>query len=106
MKLLARDAREMARRATVATADYFCGIAQTGLMTREGVEKLLEALPEGTTEFMVHPGYLDHDLMQSATRLQASRQQELEILMDSGVRKLVATKGIRLINYAFLAQAA
>jgi predicted glycoside hydrolase/deacetylase ChbG (UPF0249 family) len=106
LKLLARDAREMAGRANVAAADYFCGIAQTGVMSREGVERMLEALPEGTTEFMVHPGYLDHDLMQSATRLQSSRQLELEILTDTSIRKLVATRGIRLINYAFLAHAA
>lgn len=106
LKLLARDAREMAERANISAADYFCGIAQTGVMTKEGVVRLLEALPGGTTELMCHPGYLDHDLMQSATRLQASRQAELEILTDTSIRKLVATKGIRLINYAFLAQAA
>jgi chitin disaccharide deacetylase len=106
LKLLARDAREMAERANIVAANYFCGIAQTGVMTREGVERLLGSLPEGTTEFMVHPGYLDHDLMQSPTRLQASRQQELEILTDTSIRKLVATRGIRLINYGFLAQAA
>jgi predicted glycoside hydrolase/deacetylase ChbG (UPF0249 family) len=106
LKLLARDAREMAERAGIAAADYFCGIAQTGVMTRAGVEQLLEALPDGTTEFMCHPGYADEELRQSQTRLQASRQQELEILTDTEIRKLVATRGIRLINYVFLAQAA
>ncbi len=106
LKLLARDAREMAERAGIVAADHFCGIAQTGVLTREGVERLLESLPEGTTEFMCHPGYLDGELQQSPTRLQASRQMELEILTDTGVRKLVATKGIRLINYGFLAQTA
>jgi len=106
LKLLARDAREMAERAGIAASDYFCGIAQTGVMTREGMERLLEALPDGTTEFMCHPGYVDEELRQSATRLKESRQQELEILTDPGIRKLVATRGIRLINYAFVAQAA
>ena len=105
LKLLARDAREMAERAGIAAADYFCGIAQTGALTRAGVERLLEALPEGTTEFMCHPGYADEELRQSHTRLQESRQRELEILTDTEIRKLVASRGIRLINYAFLAQA-
>src|SRR4029077_2860966 len=41
LKLLARDAREMARRAGISSTDYFCGIAQTGVLTREGVERLL-----------------------------------------------------------------
>ncbi len=33
LKLLARDAREQAERLGISTADYFCGIAQTGEMT-------------------------------------------------------------------------
>jgi predicted glycoside hydrolase/deacetylase ChbG (UPF0249 family) len=106
LKLLARDAREMADRAGLATANYFCGIAQTGVLTREGVEQLLENLPEGTTELMCHPGYADEELRQSATRLQASRQTELEILTDTRIRKLVATRGIRLISYELMGEVA
>lgn len=106
LKLLARDAREMAERAGIATTDYFCGIAQTGVLTREGVAELLGKLPDGTTELMCHPGYADEDLRRTPTRLQGSRQTELEILTDVEIRKLVATKGIRLINYGFLANAA
>jgi predicted glycoside hydrolase/deacetylase ChbG (UPF0249 family) len=106
LKLLARDAREMASRAGITSTDYFCGIAQTGVLTREGVERLLDTLPDGTTELMCHPGYIDEDLQRSRTRLQASRQTELEILTDTSVRKIVAMRGIRLINYGFLAQAA
>jgi len=104
LKLLARDARKMAERAGISFADYFCGIAQTGVMNREGVESLLDGLPNGTTEFMCHPGYADEELRGTPTRLQASRATELEILTDVSIRKLVATKGIRLINYGFLAQ--
>jgi len=99
LKLLAPDARAMAERAGIATADYFCGIAQTGVLTKAGVKKLLESLPEGTTELMCHPGYADDDLRKSVTRLQESRQTELEILTDKTVRKRVAELGIRLINY-------
>ena len=106
LKLLAPDAREQAERAGIATADYFCGIAQTGELTREGVLRLLEILPEGTTELMCHPGYVDAELAKSATRLQASRQTEVEILTDTGIRNLVASQGIRLIDYGFAAQEA
>jgi predicted glycoside hydrolase/deacetylase ChbG (UPF0249 family) len=106
LKLLAHDAKEMAERVGIATADYFCGIAQTGVLTRAGVEKLLTSLPDGTTEVMCHPGYADEDLKKSDTRLQESRKTELTILTDPGVRKLVATLGIRLINYGLVAEAA
>src|SRR6516164_6325457 len=102
LKLLAPDAREMADHAGIATSDYFCGIAQTGVLTREGVEKLLESLPDGTTELMCHPGYVDEELRKTATRLQESRQTELQILTDGSLRKLVATRGIRLISYRLM----
>jgi chitin disaccharide deacetylase len=106
LKLLARDAREMADHAGLVTADYFCGIAQTGVLTREGVEKLLKHLPDGTTELMCHPGYVDEDLRLSPTRLQESRKTELEILTDPHIRKLVATAGIRLISYQLMGEVA
>ena len=104
LKLLARDARKQAARMGIATADYFCGIAQTGELTLEGVEKLLKNFPEGTTELICHPGYADEALQKTATRLQASRQKELEILTDTRIRNLVASHGIRLIDYGSLTQ--
>ncbi len=99
LKLLGRDAKKMAEHAGIATADYFCGIAQTGVLTKKGVQQLLASLPEGTTELMCHPGYADTELQKSATRLQQSRQIELEILTDKAIRKIIAELGIRLINY-------
>ncbi|HXY00194.1 MAG TPA: ChbG/HpnK family deacetylase [Candidatus Limnocylindrales bacterium] len=106
LKLLARDAREMAERAGVVTTDYFCGIAQTGAVTLEGVERMLEILPEGATEFMCHPGYADEELRQTPTRLQESRQFELRILTNAHIRKLVASQGIRLISYKVMGEVA
>ena len=106
LKLLARDARKQAERAGISTADYFCGIAQTGKFTREGVEQLVKSLPIGTTELMCHPGYADAELQKTPTRLQASRQTELQILTDTGIRNLVASLGIRLIDYGFVSQEA
>lgn len=104
LKFIARDARQLAERAGLATADYFCGIAQTGELTRQGVMRLLQNLPDGTTEFMCHPGYADDALEKSATRLKSSRQAELEILTDTVIRNLVASQGIRLVDYAFVTQ--
>jgi hopanoid biosynthesis associated protein HpnK len=100
LKLLARDAHKLADQAGIESADFFCGISQTGVMTLGGVLNLLENLPEGITELMCHPGYFDKDLAQSPTRLQDSRATELEILTETAVRKSVASHGIRLINYS------
>ena len=106
LKLLARDARDLADHAGLATADYFCGIAQTGVLTLEGVETLLKHLPNGTTELMCHPGYADDQLRNSPTRLQESRQLELQILTHPEIRKLVAMQGIRLISYQLMGEVA
>ena len=103
LKLLSGDARKLANKAGIEATDYFCGIAQTGVLSRDGVLDLLETLPEGATELMCHPGYADDDLAASATRLQESRATELAILTDTTVRKSVASHGIRLINYGQLA---
>ena len=106
LKLLARDARKEAARMGIATADFFCGIAQTGELTLDGVDQLLKSLPDGTTELICHPGYADEALQKTATRLQASRQKELEILTDTRIRNLVASQGIRLIDYGSVLQEA
>jgi chitin disaccharide deacetylase len=106
LKLLANDARGKADRAGVSTADYFCGIAQTGALTKGGVARLLWSLPEGTTEMMCHPGYADESLRQTRTRLQDSRQKEIEILTDPEIRNVVASQAIRLIDYGCVAHRA
>jgi chitin disaccharide deacetylase len=106
LKLLAPYAREKAAQAGISATDYFCGIAQTGELTLAGAARLLKSLPEGATELMCHPGYADLELQQTPTRLQASRQAEMEILTNTGLRNLVAQQGIRLINYRQLAEQA
>ena len=106
LKLLARDAREQAAYAGISSSDYFCGIAQTGEMTIEGIEQFMRSLPDGTTELVCHPGYADAALQKSPTRLQDSRQTELHILTDTRIRNLVASLGIRLIDYGFVTQEA
>jgi chitin disaccharide deacetylase len=106
LRLLARNARRQARFFKISTADYFCGITQTGALTKEGVLRLLQRLPEGTTELMCHPGYADEGLRRTATRLQESRQKEIEILTDPELRNVVASRAIRLIDYGSVAHQA
>jgi predicted glycoside hydrolase/deacetylase ChbG (UPF0249 family) len=55
---------------------------------------------------MSHPGYADEELQRTETRLQESRQAELQILTDARIRKLVATQGIRLISYQLMGEMA
>jgi predicted glycoside hydrolase/deacetylase ChbG (UPF0249 family) len=54
---------------------------------------------------MCHPGYADEALRKTATRLQGSREKEVEILTATEIRNLVASQGIRLIDYGFVGSA-
>ncbi len=53
---LAERARGMFATAGLRVTDHFRGLALSGRMTPERLAALVRALPEGTTELMVHPG--------------------------------------------------
>jgi predicted glycoside hydrolase/deacetylase ChbG (UPF0249 family) len=56
-------------------------------------------LPEGTWEFVCHPGYNDTDLDGVQTRLRASRDVERSVLTSPVARQIVAEQGVELISY-------
>jgi predicted glycoside hydrolase/deacetylase ChbG (UPF0249 family) len=91
--------REMLAEANVATPDGCVGIAATGGLSLETFRMLLEHLPEGTWEFVSHPGYNDPDLDSVKTRLRGSRDKERAILTSPAVRDLIRREGIQLISY-------
>ena len=90
-------------KAGMVTPDGCIGIVATGGLTATIFDSLIQSLPEGTWEFVSHPGYNDSDLGQVATRLRQSREKELEILTRPGLRKTLDDCGIQLISYRDLA---
>jgi predicted glycoside hydrolase/deacetylase ChbG (UPF0249 family) len=81
------------------TPDGSFGVITTGDIDMTLIRALLENMPDGTWELVCHPGYNDTDLDKVRTRLRASRVQELEILTNPDVRKLIDSLGIELISY-------
>lgn len=81
------------------TTDWFAGFQITGRFRSEDVIHLLRQLPEGTTEFMVHPGHCGEELRASSTRLKESREAELKVLVDPRVKEAVRSAGIALTPY-------
>jgi chitin disaccharide deacetylase len=77
----------------------FVGRIHTGILDRAVVRDLIRAVPPGVTELMVHPGYVDDALARAGTRLQASRQQELDLLCDLETRALVFGEQIDLVRH-------
>ncbi|HWY68299.1 MAG TPA: ChbG/HpnK family deacetylase [Terriglobales bacterium] len=84
------------------TADGTIGIAVTGLLDRNLLSRLVEAMPDGTWELVTHPGYNDHQLMETTTELKQSRAIELELLTSPQTLDLLRKSGIQLINYSDL----
>jgi chitin disaccharide deacetylase len=94
-----RAFREQLTDAGVATPDGCIGIAATGGLNFDTFRALMENLPEGTWEFVSHPGYNDEELRGTRTRLRESREKELALLTSPVVKELLDREEIVLISY-------
>lgn len=106
VKVLRRYAdrfRRAVAEAGLATTDGTFGIVATGALDQRLFEAIIGCIPEGTWEFVCHPGYNDSALSGIRTRLRASREAELRILTSPAARDLLAARDIQLISYADLA---
>ena len=79
--------------------DGTLGIVVTGELDEELFRAIAAIIPEGTWEFVCHPGYNDSDLQQAGTRLLQSRETELRVLMMPEVKELLQNCGISMISY-------
>jgi hopanoid biosynthesis associated protein HpnK len=102
LRTLASKFRETAQREGMATPDGTLGIVVTGALDERLFRAIAEIIPEGTWEFVCHPGYNDDDLKSASTRLRESRETELRLLTNPETRQLLLEQGIRLISYADL----
>ena len=79
--------------------DAFAGFQLTGRFRAVELSELIAALPEGSTEFMCHPGHCRDELLAAPTRLKQSREIELRALTsDQAIRALEASN-IELTSY-------
>jgi chitin disaccharide deacetylase len=99
LRAFAGGFRESARREGFATPDGTLGIVVTGALDESLFRAIAESVPEGTWEFVCHPGYNDADLRSARTRLRQSRETELRILTMPQARSLLSQPGIELISY-------
>ncbi|HKW18284.1 MAG TPA: ChbG/HpnK family deacetylase [Terriglobales bacterium] len=86
-------------KAGMITPDGCIGIIATGGLNLRTFRALIESLPEGTWEFVSHPGYNDADLASVKTRLRASRESELQLLMSPQAKELLTREQVELISY-------
>ena len=81
------------------STDHFAGFRITGNYDAEYLQKLIHELPEGSTEFMCHPGVCTDELRSQRTRLKESREAELRALTSPVVRRALEAENVRLVNY-------
>jgi chitin disaccharide deacetylase len=75
------------------------GVVVTGALDEKLFRAIAEIIPEGTWEFVCHPGYNDADLRMANTRLRESREIELRVLTMPEVKELLSNSGIALVSY-------
>lgn len=81
------------------STDHFAGFQITGNYGAEELADLIRALPEGSTEFMCHPGRCTDELRSARTRLKESRERELRALTSAEVRVALREAGVDLVSY-------
>ena len=81
------------------STDHFAGFQFTGRFRTAELVGLIEALPEGLTELMTHPGYCTDELRAARTRLKESRERELEALTAGEARAALKRCGVALADY-------
>lgn len=97
----ARFRRVLAAHGCRATG-HFTGFRITGLVSCDTLAALAEALPEGVTELMCHPGHCGDALRHAPTRLKESRERELQALIAPETRQVFERHNIELVNYSQL----
>jgi hopanoid biosynthesis associated protein HpnK len=104
LSVFARQFRESVARAGFATPDGTLGIEVTGTLDESLFLAITQSIPDGTWEFVCHPGYNDAALRAANTRLRESREMELRVLTLPGAREMLTQQGIELISYHDLVQ--
>jgi chitin disaccharide deacetylase len=103
LSVLARRFKQKLAEAGLACPRHFYGVSQTGFLNARGILEILRQLPEGTSELMCHPGYVDAELARTGTRLLGEREIEVFALRSRFIRRFLAGSGIRLVSYKALA---
>jgi hopanoid biosynthesis associated protein HpnK len=101
IRFLCRGSRARLREAGIATTDRFVGIRHQAVLNSDVLYLILDSLPNGVTEIMCHPGYLD-EALREYSRIPPHRERELAALTDPRIREHVERAGIELIHYGEL----
>ena len=66
--------------------------------TLDNLLKIFNSLPEGVTEIMSHPGYVDEEILRDSA-YNTQRERELAILTDPQARAALEANGVKLATF-------
>lgn len=96
----AEEARTLFAAHGIRSTDHFRGSTIVGNASLKNLRHILNKLPEGTTELMVHPG--SQNAIGDAFELDPQRQTELRMLTDDSIPTLLTQLKIELCSFGDL----
>ena len=92
------------RRAGMVITDRFYGLSYSGRLTAAAIDRILSREEDGSTEIMVHPGFVDQGLLDLEATvgpyyINKYREAELAALLDGRLKETVRRRNIRLITF-------
>ena len=94
---ISRRNRHAIEEAGIKTPDYFYGLVETGVLSRNSFVNILEYVPDGTSELMCHPGLPSETLAED--NWGKGWETELAAVTDRSILKLLDEKEIKLTSY-------
>ncbi|SCZ02003.1 chitin disaccharide deacetylase [Alkaliphilus peptidifermentans] len=82
----------------IKTTDYFTWEFYGEKATINNFKKLINDFDDGIMEIMVHPAFLDQELMKHST-YNLQRENEYKILTSTEIKELIVEEGIELISF-------
>jgi hopanoid biosynthesis associated protein HpnK len=104
LRVLSRGYAAQLRRAGVVCASHFYGLTATGFLDEEVLRQILSHLPDGISELMCHPGFVDDTLRRTPTRLLGQREREFQALTRPTLKAWAEDLGIQFVNYQDIAR--
>ena len=101
LAILAGKFAKKLSQANIPTTDWFYGLAATGVFSEQHWLTILDRLPPGTGEIMIHPGKVD-DLTANSTRLVKERELEWRGVTAPAVKQAVFDRHLLLETFAVL----
>ena len=98
---LAKFTAHQAHKKNFTTPEHFAGIVAGESVSEKFLLKLIENLPDGTTEVMLHPG-IDNKILQDFCQWEHDFEEELAAVTSPKILNLLAEKNISAINFSDL----